>query len=48
MTAGKGRIAVLASGEGTNLQALIDAVGAGTLNGTICGVISDRAIGART
>lgn len=36
------RIAVLASGEGTNLQALIDAVADGTVQGRICGVISDR------
>ncbi|WP_295718435.1 phosphoribosylglycinamide formyltransferase [uncultured Halovibrio sp.] len=36
------RIVVLISGGGTNLQALIDAEAAGTLDGTIAGVISNR------
>jgi phosphoribosylglycinamide formyltransferase-1 len=36
------RIAVLASGRGSNLQALIDAVAAGTLPVGIAGVFSDR------
>jgi phosphoribosylglycinamide formyltransferase-1 len=36
------RIAVLVSGEGTNLQALIDAAAAGELSGRICAVLSDR------
>ena len=36
------RIAVLASGRGTNLQAIIDAIGAGTLDATLVGVFSDR------
>ena len=36
------RIAVLASGAGTNLQALIDAIAAGELEATIVGVFSDR------
>lgn len=37
------RIAVLASGAGTNLQALIDAVAAGDLAVEIVGVFSDKA-----
>jgi phosphoribosylglycinamide formyltransferase 1 len=37
------RLAVLASGAGTNLQALIDAIHAGTLDAEIAIVISDRA-----
>lgn len=37
------RIAVLASGRGSNLQALIDAIAAGRLPATIVGVFSDRA-----
>lgn len=37
------RIAVLASGRGTNLQALMSAIGAGRLNARIVGVFSDRA-----
>lgn len=37
------RIAALASGRGSNLQALIDAVAAGTLDARIVGVFSDRA-----
>lgn len=36
------RIAVLASGRGSNLQALIDATAAGTLPARIVGVYSDR------
>jgi phosphoribosylglycinamide formyltransferase-1 len=36
------RIAVLISGRGSNLQALIDAVAAGRLNATIAVVISNR------
>jgi len=36
------RLAVLASGAGTNLQALIDAIAAGTLPATIVGVFSDK------
>mgnify|MGYP001352953623 CR=1 FL=1 len=36
------RIVVLASGSGTNLQSLIDAVQAGQLHATIAAVISDR------
>ncbi|HET6604970.1 MAG TPA: phosphoribosylglycinamide formyltransferase [Xanthomonadaceae bacterium] len=36
------RVAVLASGRGSNLQALIDAAGSGRLPITITGVISDR------
>lgn len=37
------RIAALASGRGSNLQALIDAIAAGTLNARLVGVFSDRA-----
>jgi len=36
-------IAVLASGRGTNLQALIDAIAAGSLDARIVGVFSDKA-----
>jgi phosphoribosylglycinamide formyltransferase-1 len=36
------RLAVLASGRGSNLQALLDAIDAGTLDATIVGVFSDR------
>ncbi len=36
------RIVVLASGEGTNFQALIDAVSSGRLNAVIVGLISDK------
>lgn len=36
------RLAVLASGAGTNLQALIDAIAAGELPATIVGVFSDK------
>lgn len=42
MNAQPPRIAVLISGGGTNLQALIDAEAAGTLDGTIAAVISNR------
>ena len=38
------RLAVLASGTGTNLQAVIDACAAGTINAQVVGVISDRVI----
>ncbi|AWV06564.1 phosphoribosylglycinamide formyltransferase [Marilutibacter maris] len=37
------RIAVLASGRGSNLQALIDAIAAGRLAAEVVGVFSDRA-----
>lgn len=36
------RIAVLASGRGSNLQALLDAIGDGRLDADIVGVFSDR------
>ncbi len=36
-------VAVLASGRGTNLQALIDAIAAGSLDARIVGVFSDKA-----
>jgi phosphoribosylglycinamide formyltransferase-1 len=36
------RIAVLASGRGSNLQALLDAIAAGALDADIVGVFSDR------
>ena len=36
------RIAVLASGRGSNLQALLDAIAAGTLDAEIVGVFSDK------
>lgn len=36
------RLAVLASGRGTNLQAVLDAIGAGTLDARVVGVFSDR------
>jgi len=38
-----GRIAVLASGSGTNLQALLDATACGTLEAEVVAVVSDRA-----
>lgn len=41
-SAPQGRLAVLASGRGTNLQAIVDAIGAGTLDAEIVGVFSDR------
>ena len=37
------RLAILASGAGTNLQALIDAIAAGDLDAEIVGVFSDKA-----
>lgn len=37
------RIAVLASGRGSNLQAILDAIAAGTLDARVVGVFSDRA-----
>jgi phosphoribosylglycinamide formyltransferase-1 len=37
------RIAVLASGSGTNLQALLDATAVGTLDAEVAVVVSDRA-----
>jgi phosphoribosylglycinamide formyltransferase-1 len=39
----KRRIAVLISGRGSNLQSIIDAIAAGTLDATIAVVISNRA-----
>jgi phosphoribosylglycinamide formyltransferase-1 len=36
------RLAVLVSGRGSNLQALVDAIAAGTLDAGIVGVFSDR------
>ena len=36
------RIAVLASGRGSNLQAILDAIAGGTLEAEIAGVFSDR------
>lgn len=36
------RIAVLASGRGSNLQAILDAIAAGTLPAAVVGVFSDR------
>jgi phosphoribosylglycinamide formyltransferase-1 len=36
------RLAVLASGRGSNLQAILDAIAVGTLNATVVGVFSDR------
>ena len=36
------RIAALASGRGSNLQAVIDAIAAGTLDAGIVGVFSDK------
>lgn len=38
----RSRIAVLASGRGSNLQALLDAIGAGELEAEIVGVFSDK------
>lgn len=37
------RIAVLASGRGSNLRAILDAIAAGTLDARVVGVFSDRA-----
>ena len=36
------RLAVLASGRGSNLQAILDAIEAGTLDARVAGVFSDR------
>lgn len=36
------RVAVLASGRGSNLQAILDAIGAGRLDARVVGVFSDR------
>ncbi len=36
------RLAVLASGRGSNLQAMLDAIADGTLNATVAGVFSDK------
>ncbi len=36
------RIAVLASGRGSNLQAMLDAIAAGVLDAEVVGVFSDR------
>ena len=36
------RLAVLASGRGTNLQSLLDACGDGRLNASVCLVLSDK------
>ena len=36
------RLAVLASGRGSNLQAILDAIATGSLNATLAGVFSDR------
>jgi phosphoribosylglycinamide formyltransferase-1 len=37
------RLAVLVSGRGSNLQAILDAIGAGALDAVVAGVFSDRA-----
>ncbi|MGH7232906.1 MAG: phosphoribosylglycinamide formyltransferase [Nitrospiraceae bacterium] len=42
MRTGKLRLGVLASGRGSNLQAIIDAIEAGTLRAEIAGVISNK------
>ncbi len=42
MTSSLPRIAVLVSGRGSNLQALVDAIAQGTLDARIVGVFSDR------
>ena len=36
------RLAVLASGRGSNLQAILHAIAAGTLKADVVGVFSDR------
>lgn len=36
------RIAALASGRGSNLQAILDAIAAGTLDAQVVGVFSDN------
>ncbi len=43
MAAGSGRVGVLISGRGSNLQALIDAERAGALGGTLAAVVSNVA-----
>ncbi len=49
MTTAPLRIAVLASGRGSNLKALLDAIAAGTLDARVVGVFSDKpACGAIT
>ncbi len=40
--AGRLRIAALASGRGSNLQAILDAIDAGTLDAEVVGVFSDK------
>lgn len=42
MSASTPRIAVLASGRGSNLQAILDAIGSGRLHAEVVGVFSDR------
>ena len=42
MSASTPRIAVLASGRGSNLQAILDAIGSGRLRAEVVGVFSDR------
>src|SRR5687767_10709951 len=42
MTAGKLKLGVLASGRGSNLQAIIDAIEAGRLQATIAVVLSNK------
>ncbi|HEY0332483.1 MAG TPA: phosphoribosylglycinamide formyltransferase [Stenotrophomonas sp.] len=37
------RLAILASGRGSNLQAILDAIAAGTLSAEVVGVFSDKA-----
>ncbi|HQQ59218.1 MAG TPA: formyltransferase family protein, partial [Thermomonas sp.] len=36
------RLAILASGRGSNLQAILDAIASGTLEAEIAGVFSDK------
>ncbi|WP_410859403.1 formyltransferase family protein, partial [Paraburkholderia sp. SIMBA_054] len=36
------KLAVLASGRGSNLQAILDAIAAGTLDAEVVGVLSDK------
>lgn len=43
MTANKARIVVLISGNGSNLQAIVDASEAGRIPGSVVGVISNKA-----
>ena len=38
----RSRIAVLASGRGSNLQAIVDAIAAGTLDAEVVAVLSDK------